>query len=66
MALLPLLYAPPRFMFDFLRAPVSDGGDPRYGGLTPAQYGSIVLVIVGVVLFRRLSAAGIEQLRILT
>lgn len=53
-ALLPLLYAPCRFLLDFLRAPALEGGDPRYGGLTPAQYGSVLLVTLGVVLMRRL------------
>jgi phosphatidylglycerol:prolipoprotein diacylglycerol transferase len=52
-ALLPLLYAPCRFMLDFLRASAVDGGDVRYGGLTPAQYGSVLLLIVGVLLMQR-------------
>ena len=34
-ALLPIVYTPCRFYFDFLRAPVDDGGDIRYAGLTP-------------------------------
>jgi phosphatidylglycerol:prolipoprotein diacylglycerol transferase len=53
-ALLPILYTPFRFALDFLRAPASDGGDVRYAGLTPGQYGAIVLFFVGVVLMRRL------------
>jgi phosphatidylglycerol:prolipoprotein diacylglycerol transferase len=48
LALLPTLYAPVRFGLDFLRATPDMGGDIRYLGLTPAQYGSIVLGIIGV------------------
>lgn len=43
--LLPLMYGPYRFMSDFLRShPV----DVRYFGLTPAQYGSVILSALGV------------------
>ncbi|MGB5680206.1 MAG: prolipoprotein diacylglyceryl transferase family protein, partial [Polyangiales bacterium] len=34
--LLPIVYAPVRFFLDFLRAAPLEGGDVRYGGLTPA------------------------------
>ena len=40
-------YGPFRFLLDFLRHP---SGDARYLGLTPAQYGSLVLAVVGVAL----------------
>ena len=53
-AALPLLYAPCRFLLDFLRAPPAEGGDLRYAGLTPAQYGSVVLVAFGALLMQRL------------
>ena len=53
-ALLPIVYTPCRFYFDFLRAPVEDGGDIRYAGLTPGQYVAALLFIVGVVLMRRI------------
>lgn len=43
LALFGLLYTPVRFMLDFLRAPLSEGGDVRYALLTPGQYASIVL-----------------------
>lgn len=43
--LLALVYAPVRFALDALRV-----GDARYLGLTPAQYGSVLLAVVGVVL----------------
>jgi phosphatidylglycerol:prolipoprotein diacylglycerol transferase len=46
--LLTLLYAPVRFGFDFLRAIDVQGADPRYFGLTPAQYGSLAVLVVGV------------------
>lgn len=56
-AMLALLYAPCRFLLDFLRAPSAEGGDIRYAGLTPAQYISIVLFVAGVVIMRRVRAS---------
>ncbi|MEK7481631.1 MAG: prolipoprotein diacylglyceryl transferase [Patescibacteria group bacterium] len=53
-ALLAVLYAVPRFFFDFLRIYEGPQADARYFGLTPAQYGSIVVAAVGVWLFIRL------------
>ena len=50
--LLPLLYAPVRFFLDFLRAAPLEGGDVRYGGLTPAQWSSIAMVVVGLAVWR--------------
>ncbi|MBN1337109.1 MAG: prolipoprotein diacylglyceryl transferase [Deltaproteobacteria bacterium] len=44
------LYGPARFLLDFLRAEDLAGSDLRYAGLTPAQYGCIVLVAVGLAL----------------
>jgi phosphatidylglycerol:prolipoprotein diacylglycerol transferase len=46
--LLAVLYAPGRFLLDFLRI-----GEPRYLGLTPGQWGSILLLPVGVLLVVR-------------
>lgn len=46
-ALLPLLYAPARFALDFLRAQDTLMPDVRYAGLTPAQYGMVVMWIIG-------------------
>jgi phosphatidylglycerol:prolipoprotein diacylglycerol transferase len=46
-----IAYAPVRFFLDFLRADEASGvvgGDPRYGGLTPAQWASFGLLGVGV------------------
>lgn len=41
---LAILYAPVRFLLDFLRLV-----DVRYFGLTPGQYGSLALLVVGAV-----------------
>ncbi|KPK15226.1 MAG: hypothetical protein AMJ62_09920 [Myxococcales bacterium SG8_38] len=51
-ALLPLLYAPARFFLDFLRAPPLEGGDVRYGGLTPAQWSSVVMLCIGLAVWQ--------------
>ncbi len=62
-----IAYAPVRFALDFLRAsePIAESGglsaaiDPRYGGLTPAQWACFGLLAVGVYFFARtLNAAG--------
>ena len=50
--LLAVAYAPVRFLLDFLR-----WDDARYFGFTPGQYGSLVLLIVGLVILR-LAARG--------
>jgi phosphatidylglycerol:prolipoprotein diacylglycerol transferase len=46
--LLAVVYAPVRFMFDFLRTV-----DVRYFGLTPGQWGALALIVVGVLIIRR-------------
>jgi phosphatidylglycerol---prolipoprotein diacylglyceryl transferase len=46
--LLPLVYAPVRFLLDFLRI-----DDARYFGLTPGQYGSVLLVVAGTTVIHR-------------
>ncbi len=61
-----LAYSPVRFVMDFLRMPDTQGGDTRYAGLTPAQYGCIALFIFGVALIpyvRRLHASGVDPAR---
>jgi phosphatidylglycerol:prolipoprotein diacylglycerol transferase len=48
-----IAYAPTRFALDFMRvSPLEYGhnADPRYGGLTPAQWGCLLLLGVGVAL----------------
>lgn len=62
-----IAYAPVRFALDFLRVaePIAENGglvaavDPRYAGLTPAQWACFGLLSVGVYFFARtLNAAG--------
>ena len=48
LGLLPALYAPVRFFLDFLRETPRTGGDVRYLGLTPGQYGAVVLACLGI------------------
>lgn len=55
-ALLPISYAPVRFFLDFLRAPPVEGGDIRYAGLTPAQWSSILMLGIGVLVWRYISS----------
>jgi phosphatidylglycerol:prolipoprotein diacylglycerol transferase len=55
-ALLAIVYAPVRFMLDFLRIV-----DTRYFGLTPGQYGAVALLATGVVLLLRVSWRGRPQ-----
>ncbi len=42
-----VLYSVPRFFLDYLRATDLIVNDTRYMGLTPAQYGSIILLLIG-------------------
>ncbi len=46
-----IAYAPARFGLDFLRAV-----DVRYAGLTPGQYGAILLFAIGLFMMRRVYA----------
>ena len=48
------LYAPVRFVLDFFRSTDLPNSDVRYSGLTPAQYGSMILLSAGIVLLLRL------------
>jgi phosphatidylglycerol:prolipoprotein diacylglycerol transferase len=48
-----ILYCPIRFVLDFLRSTDREGSDLRYLGLTPAQYATIGLLILGVWLLIR-------------
>jgi len=56
-AWLALLYAPARFLGDFLRNSDLPGADVRYAGLTLAQYCCIALAGVGVLFAARLRRA---------
>jgi phosphatidylglycerol:prolipoprotein diacylglycerol transferase len=49
-AVVCLVYAPVRFAMDTLRVTDAEGGDPRYGGLTPGQYAAAGLFAVGLFL----------------
>jgi phosphatidylglycerol:prolipoprotein diacylglycerol transferase len=49
-ALWCLLYAPTRFCLDFLRNTDLPNADVRWHGLTPAQYGSLVMFAAGLAL----------------
>jgi len=46
--LLTTLYAPVRFGLDFLRATDTEGADPRYFHLTPAQWGCFAVLVAGL------------------
>lgn len=46
-------YAPVRFGLDFLRNTDLNGSDVRFAGLTPAQYGSMLFLLCGIVLYMR-------------
>ncbi len=52
LSLLVTLYAPVRWFFDSLRAYDTQGADPRYAGMTPAQWLSIATLIVGALIVR--------------
>ncbi len=47
LGLLAVLYGGARFLLDFLRASDIAYADARYAGLTPAQYGSVLLLAWG-------------------
>jgi phosphatidylglycerol:prolipoprotein diacylglycerol transferase len=63
-----IYYAPLRFLMDFLRertgvnvgSALLAGGDARYFALTPAQWGCLPLLALGVVLLVRAPRAGID------
>jgi phosphatidylglycerol---prolipoprotein diacylglyceryl transferase len=51
-AIVSLVYAPTRFLLDFLRLPDAEGGDLRYASLTPAQWSCIGLFVLGLLVTR--------------
>jgi phosphatidylglycerol:prolipoprotein diacylglycerol transferase len=55
MALIPMFYAPVRFGLDYLREIPLHGGDVRYFGFTPGQYGSIAMFIAGALVAIRIA-----------
>jgi phosphatidylglycerol:prolipoprotein diacylglycerol transferase len=52
-ALAAMMYAPARFLLDFLRATDVARPDQRYLGMTPAQWACLATVALGVHLWRR-------------
>jgi phosphatidylglycerol:prolipoprotein diacylglycerol transferase len=54
LALFALLYAPLRFCLDFLRNYDLSYQDARYLGLTPAQYGMVLMFMAGALLMSHL------------
>lgn len=52
-ALFALLYAPARFGLDFLRNTDLTTADVRWAGLTPAQWGCMVMFGAGIAIFAR-------------
>ena len=52
LGLYAVLYAPVRFFLDFLRNTDLKHQDVRYFGLTPAQYGCIVMALLGLWILR--------------
>jgi phosphatidylglycerol:prolipoprotein diacylglycerol transferase len=64
-AVVSLAYAPVRFAMDFLRITEGESADPRYAGLTPAQWQCIALFAFGVyiaVVVRRLKKRGVDPM----
>ena len=55
MAFIPMFYAPVRFGLDFLREVPLNGGDVRYYGFTPGQYGSILMFATGLLVAIRIA-----------
>jgi phosphatidylglycerol:prolipoprotein diacylglycerol transferase len=54
-----LAYSPVRFMMDFLRIREVQGADPRYAGLTPAQWACFAMFVFGAAM-----AAYVKHLRV--
>lgn len=52
-SILFMYYGVLRFILDFFRAMDLAGADTRYFGLTPAQYGGILLLALGIFIFFR-------------
>src|SRR5262249_28230401 len=57
-------YAPVRFVLDFLRVTEAEnpnGGDPRYAGLTPAQWACFGLFAIGLYFLRMAYRGGAPE-----
>lgn len=64
LALFGLLYAPIRFVFDFLRNTDLSNQDARYAGLTPAQYGMVLMFLASGALLYYLVKQPFDQRRL--
>jgi len=53
-AFIALAYSPIRFMFDFLRITEGKYADQRFFGLTPAQYGMVLIFLIGLYIAKTL------------
>lgn len=60
--LFAVLYAPVRFGLDFLRNTDLSVADARYLGLTPAQYGSLLLLGIGIAILATRDRQGFSPL----
>ena len=60
-AMVMLLYAPVRFLFDFLRATDMPHSDPRMFGLTMAHYSSLLVLVTGAALLAYVRRPGAAQ-----
>lgn len=58
-----MFYGSIRFFLDFLRAQDLPSSDPRYAGLTPAQYVSLGFVFLSFVLIYRRKSTNVGDLR---
>jgi len=56
-AAIAIYYGPVRFFLDYLRVKDGIGADPRYLGLTPAQFAAVLVSAVGVLLIVRVMKA---------
>ena len=64
-AVVSLAYAPVRFAMDYLRITDGEAADPRYGGLTPAQWSCMALFVFGLFMIhhvRTLRARGVDPM----
>lgn len=55
-----ILYAPVRFILDFLRNNDLEHQDARYFALTPAQYGMILMFVAGLVMLAKVRQKPVE------
>ena len=64
LALFAIAYAPVRFFLEFLRNTDLSHPDTRYFGLTPAQYGGVVMALAGGFLLYKLDWKGFQPVEL--